>query len=285
MAIIGSCPSDKFNDLIGKWEQDGFGYHMAIMKASNIMKFMNIPAGKACEILHDASGLVDRRNLQTNEIENAVQYVYDQPSDMFQGEHFVKEQPSMDKDLIARVGEAGSIDELRSESSDIPGIGINILTKLYSDSDIIHIAEDVFMGKQKAIDQWTSMGLDKMQYICPNPLKKAEESRVMMNIKERRYMVFESDIPELESNWDAQAGVINKLRTILDLKMVVWSGNKSLHAWFDCRNQAESQIHRFNNMAIKLGADQLTLRMTQLVRMPWGKRDNGKIQKVIFYHG
>ena len=285
MAIIGNQPTDKFNDLLGKLENEGFGYHMAIMKASNIMKFMNIKCDKACEILHDASQFVDRRDLQNNEIENAVKYGYDQPSDMFQGERFVKEQPVMDKELISRVGETGSIDELRDESDEIPEEGISVLNKLYEPTDILHMGADVFMGKQRPLDAWDPMTLPLMQYICPNPLKSADESRVMMNIKERRYMVFESDIPELEKNWDAQAGVINKLRTILDLKMVVWSGNKSLHAWFDCRNQSESQIHRFNNMAIKLGADQLTLRMTQLVRMPWGKRDNDKIQKVIFYNG
>jgi len=280
MAILGSDPADKFKFLLDRFDRDGMGYHLSIMNAVGIMKSMNIPMEKANDILHDASEHVSRRGLQPGEIEKAIDYCYNA---ITQGKRYVKAKPEIDHDMIERYAEVGNIDELRADSKPISKEPHELLLNLYDGQDIVYVGMEVFKGNAQSV---TSLGwemLHDMQYICPNPLKKAEDGRVMTNIKERRFVVFESDIDLLAGNWDGQAGVIEKLRSILRLSMIVWSGNKSLHAWFDCRGHAESQIHRFENMAIRLGADAQSLRMTQLVRFPWGKRDNGKVQKVIFY--
>lgn len=280
MAILGSCPTDKFAKLLDEFEAKGYGYHLTIMKTAGIMKAMNIPVSDAVKMMHEASENVSRRNLQNREIENAVEYAYNH---IVSGNANVKPLPVIDYALIERVGEAGSIDQLRSESTEIPQDASSILQNLYRMDDILHISKDVFTPGPKLVSAWENVDLADYQYICPNRLQRFDEGRVMMNIAERRFAVFESDIPELAGNWDAQAGVIEKLRSILKLVMVVWSGNKSLHAWFDCKDQKESQIHRFDNMSVKLGADRASLRPTQLVRLPWGTRDNGKVQKVIYY--
>ena len=280
MAILGSDPVDKFKCLLDKFDKEGMGYHLSIMNAVGIMKSMNIPMEKANAMLHDASEQVTRRDLQPGEIEKAINYCYNQ---MTTGKRFVKARPSVDRQMIERYAEIGSIEELRGESQEIPNHPHELLRGLYGNEDIVYVGTEVFKGYAQTIYQLGWDELHDLQYICPNPLKKIEDGRVLMNIKERRYVVFESDIDILAGNWDGQAGVIEKLKSILRLSMIVWSGNKSLHAWFDCRGHAESQIHRFENMAVRLGADPQSLRMTQLVRFPWGLRDNGKVQKVIYY--
>lgn len=280
MAIIGSDPVDKFKWLLDRFDKEGMGYHLSIMNAVGIMKSMNIPMEKANAMLHEASEKVTRRDLQPGEIEKAINYCYNQ---MTSGKRFVKARPSVDRDMIERYAEIGSIEELRAESQPIPKEPHELLLNLYDGRDIIYVGMEVFKGNAQSVDSLGWEMLHDMQYICPNPLKKPDAGRILMNIKERRYVVFESDIDILAGNWDGQAGVIEKLKSILRLSMIVWSGNKSLHAWFDCRGHAESQIHRFENMAVRLGADPQSLRMTQLVRFPWGLRDNGKIQKVIYY--
>lgn len=282
MAIIGSDPSDRFKKLLDKFDREGMGYHLSIMNVAGIMKAMNLPSDKAKEMMHKASENVSRRDLQSGEIEKAVDYCYNH---IAHGKHFVKERPSVDHRMIERYSEVGDIEELRKQSKEIPQHPHELLLNLYDGKDIIHVSKDLFNGQQMEVDTLGWEMLEDMQYICPNPLKKADDGRVLMNIAQRRYAVFESDIEELAGKWDAQAGVIEKLKSILRLSMIVWSGNKSLHAWFDCRGHAESQVHRFDNMAIRLGADPQSLRMTQLVRFPWGKRDNGKVQKVIYYDG
>lgn len=280
MAILGSSPTDKFAKLLDTFEAEGLGYHLTIMKTAGIMKAMNIPAQDAVEMMHQASENVSRRALQTNEIENAVEYAYNH---ICSGKLNVKPQPTLDLNLIERASDGGCIDQLRSESASIPQDAGSILANLYNQDDILHISKEVFDGKPKPVSSWENIDLSTLQYICPNRLKSEDQGRVLTNMAERKYAVFESDIPQLAKNWDSQAGIIEKLRSILRLVMVVYSGNKSLHAWFDCQGQSESQVHRFDNMAVKMGADRASLRPTQLVRLPWGTRDTGKVQKVIFY--
>jgi len=279
MAIIGSCPSDKFKKMLDDFETNGLGYHATIMSTAGILKAMNIPAETALEVMHEASEKVTRRKLQRNEIINAVEYAYNHVCSRKQ---YVEEPPEINYKMIERVSEAGDIDELMDESKDIPGNTYDILVKLYEEDEILFIAKEVNNGRGQPLFSWREQDLSEFQFICPNPLKKAEEGRVMMNIAERRFIVFESDIPELANEWHKQAGVIKKLSSILDLKLVVWSGNKSLHAWYDCKRQAPDHVHRFENMAMRLGADRSSLRFTQLVRLPLGTRED-KIQKVLYY--
>jgi hypothetical protein len=108
--------------------------------------------------------------------------------------------------------------------------------------------------------------------------------RCNANVDFRHYIVWESDREGLASNWDAQAGIITKLAESLPLKMVCFSGNKSLHAWYDCSTRRKDWVQDFLTLCVQVGADQATLRVAQLVRMPWGIRaDNGRTQKPIYY--
>tara|TARA_R100001163_G_scaffold62911_1_gene54174 strand:- start:3046 stop:3279 length:234 start_codon:yes stop_codon:yes gene_type:complete len=64
--------------------------------------------------------------------------------------------------------------------------------------------------------------------------------------------------------------------------MVVWSGSKSLHGWFNVHGRDETEIQRFYDLAKILGADMATRTPSQLARCPWGLRDNGNVQEVIY---
>lgn len=282
MAILGSDPGDRFAKLLDQFDREKFGYHISILKSAGIMKAMNIPVSQACELMQKASDNVSRRKIQPREIENAIEWAYNHVCDT---KHFVKATPEIDYRLIKRACDVGDIEEMRKASLDIPRTPQDALMGLFKGDDILYIASEVFNGEAMTIDKWKYMALVESQYICPNPLKSEDDGRVMTNICDNRYAVFESDIPELAGNWDGQAGVIDRLSRIVPLRMIVWSGNKSLHAWFDLVGSAESTKHRFKNMAIKMGADPASLRPTQLVRLPWGTRDNKKTQKVIYYHG
>jgi hypothetical protein len=143
----------------------------------------------------------------------------------------------------------------------------------------------VFNGRDvKPRADWVNDGLDPYQYICPNPLKGLDRGRCLDNILSRKFVVFESDHPNIAGNWDIQAGLIDRLAKDMPLRMIVWSGNKSLHAWFQVEGREERKVYKFLNLATMLGADSASLRPSQLVRMPWGKRtDNNKVQKVIYY--
>ena len=281
MPILGSDPSDKFARLLDQFEKNGVGYHMSIVSSAGLMKSMNIPQDKAVDMMHKASETVSRRKLQNCEVENAVEYAYNQE---VSGKRFVKSPTELDLPLIKLVGERGDIGELRKRSETIPETPIEVLEGLFHPQDILFIGGDVFEGKSHALGVWAGEPLGDLQFITPNPLKNKEDGRKLMNVAKRSYIVFESDIEQMAGNWDMQAGVIHKLESILRLRLVVWSGNKSLHAWYSCTGHPESTIHRFERMAVRLGADRASLRPSQMVRLPWGTRGHPvKSQKVIYY--
>jgi NAD kinase len=121
-----------------------------------------------------------------------------------------------------------------------------------------------------------------MQYLCPCIFKATEKGRLKENVDRRRYIVFETD--ERPGDWDGQAGLIDRLAQELPLRMVLWSGNKSLHAWFDGSTPLKDKIQKFHDLVITLGGDRAVLREAQMVRFPWGTNSKtNNPQKVIYY--
>jgi hypothetical protein len=61
--------------------------------------------------------------------------------------------------------------------------------------------------------------------------------------------------------------------------MVVDSGNKSLHGWFEMNEKITEQQRFFLR---QLGADVNTMRPSQPVRLPGAIRDNGNVQSILW---
>jgi hypothetical protein len=63
--------------------------------------------------------------------------------------------------------------------------------------------------------------------------------------------------------------------------MVVSSGKKSLHGWFDVKPEEQDS---FWKLAIKMGADPALMRnRSSFVRIPLGRRE-GNLQKVLYFN-
>lgn len=65
------------------------------------------------------------------------------------------------------------------------------------------------------------------------------------------------------------------------LRMVVFSGSKSLHGWYEAQGEAEDR--KFFEEAVRLGGDPKTWLKSQFVRLPNGQREDGTIQRVEFF--
>ena len=101
-----------------------------------------------------------------------------------------------------------------------------------------------------------------------------------LNTGPRLYLVVEFD----EGTHDTHASLIQHLARHAPLNMVVLSGGKSLHSWFDVRAMSEEATKRFFQLACQLGADPATWTRSQFVRMPNGRRSNGNLQRVIHFN-
>jgi hypothetical protein len=130
---------------------------------------------------------------------------------------------------------------------------------------------------------------DDCQFIVPNRMTASvgrngdgEESyRCIENTGPREYLVIESDIG---TNKDEHARLLSHLASKARLVMVVDSGGKSLHGWFDCRHAPAHRIARFMQYAIWLGADRHLWVPCQWVRMPGGTRRDGALQHVLYFN-
>jgi hypothetical protein len=132
-----------------------------------------------------------------------------------------------------------------------------------------------------------------------------DSMRTKSNVGPRQYLVVEFDFARLGKNGrptfdidlldrleakgitipDLCASVIAELqfagRPVL--RLVLSSGGKSLHSWWDCQGISDEETEIFFSKACSLGADPATWTLCQLVRIPDGTRDNGTRQKVHFF--
>ncbi len=120
--------------------------------------------------------------------------------------------------------------------------------------------------------------------------------RSLKNTGRRRFLVVECDFtPEKNGplfDWlnlhsssvsDLCATVLIALAEYAPMVMAVHSGGKSLHGWFSVLDRDESDLRKFMRFACMIGADKATLVPCQMVRLPWGIRDNGNRQSVHYF--
>jgi hypothetical protein len=124
---------------------------------------------------------------------------------------------------------------------------------------IVPSAMRAFKGKVKGEDRHSAHTLD--------------------NTGPRQYLITEFD----SGDNDEQAALIWHLSQAAPLAMVVHSANKSLHAWWECAGQDESDLKRFMKHAVLLGADKVTWTRSQFVRMPGGLRDGSRPQRIHYF--
>tara|TARA_Y100000593_G_scaffold36255_1_gene70619 strand:- start:878 stop:1792 length:915 start_codon:yes stop_codon:yes gene_type:complete len=150
----------------------------------------------------------------------------------------------------------------------------------FIDRRLIHPAHPLTPESERKVDALP------FQFIVPSPMSAltgfTQEGRLskrcLQNVGPRAYAVIEFD----QGNRDRQAGCLKLLAEAFPLAMVVWSGSKSLHGWFNVQGAEESDVLRFYDIANVLGADMATKTPSQLARCPWGIRDNGNVQEVLY---
>ena len=159
-----------------------------------------------------------------------------------------------------------------------------ILDLLFPDAEgLVCVGKSAFEFHTARLAQFKD--LTQCQFIVPGYMSKKtgltqdgkESMHCLDNCGPRRFCVCDLDDPPP----DQHPAILWHLAKLADLVMVVSSGGKSLHGWFMMPEEREDQ---FWQAAIKSGADPALMRnRSSFVRIPFGTRDNGNIQTVVYF--
>lgn len=131
------------------------------------------------------------------------------------------------------------------------------------------------------------MRLSKYEFVVPNAMSALEGKRksdgelsahTLDNTGPRQNIVVEFDDG---ASLDEQAARHIWLSEFRNLRLVVFSGSKSLHGWYQAKDEADDR--KFMEEAVRLGGDPKTWLRSQFVRLPNGQREDGTIQRVEFF--
>jgi hypothetical protein len=143
------------------------------------------------------------------------------------------------------------------------------VSKLFDPSEYIFIQRQVAeKGRLLSASDWIAQpDLSQYQFITYNTFPADATNRSEAQVLGRKYLLHETDDPSL--TFEQQLGLIKRLEKEAELKMIVNSGGKSLHAWF---KWTPGNKKAFLELSQKLGGDPRFKLMNQLCRLPWGTR-------------
>jgi hypothetical protein len=149
------------------------------------------------------------------------------------------------------------------------------------------VAKSVKEAATRPRETWRGH-LARLPLMVPNPMKTSkgltqdgrESERCLENTGSRRFLVVEQD----QGTHDEQAAILCHLAKFLPLALVVHSGRRSLHGWFFVEGLPAERVEQFMDLTCRLGADNALRNPCQLVRIPYGTRDTGGRQRVLFFN-
>ncbi len=161
-----------------------------------------------------------------------------------------------------------------------------VLDRLFSADQLVCMASDKATAQTGPRNYFRGRE-ESLPFIVPNAMSAAwglntsgrRSSRCNDNVGPITRTVVEFDSGTL----DEQASLIGAIAACgVALDMVLWSGGKSLHAWFDLANLADEERQKFFRYAAALGADKATFVPCQLCRTPSAiRKENGNKQEVL----
>lgn len=161
-------------------------------------------------------------------------------------------------------------------------------TQLFRGSDLLCVgrsASDYFVVEGSKLSE-----IKDAQFIVPNPLRKrlgtTQQGRYTSHCRDatgpRRYIVMENDHGMPVSD---QIKILFwvSAQTETPLRLVVHSGGKSVHGWFDTAGATEDQIFDWVKFAVSVGFDPRLILPEQFVRFPGGFRKDKNARQEIIY--
>lgn len=235
---------------------------------------------------------VHHRPVPDSEIEGAIQLAYGSQTKVQHnfGRRPV-EWPESDLSIIAKV-----LSDVTPRFDPMIDTGLeahDVLPKLFLPGELVCSGRNAERAMVRPLYE-SIQDAQFLQFVVVNPMRGRTgtnyqgkpSARCQNNTAMRRYLVAEFDDPNLSKSQQAQ--LITKLSTFAPLVMVVDSGGKSLHGWFQVDHYNAKDQVRFFCLACLLGADQTRWDICGWLRMPGGLRlvegHPSVRQRILFFH-
>jgi hypothetical protein len=162
-----------------------------------------------------------------------------------------------------------------------------IIDQLFPGDPFLCVGDTQSQFDTRTRNEWRGR-LSSSALIVPSPMtarrgltqEGKESAHALLITGPRRFLVIEQDRDSI----DDQAAVLLHLAEYAPLVLALHSGGKSAHGWFICHDEPESRLRGFMEYAVTLGCDRAAWTRSQFVRMPDGRRENGKRQTVFFFN-
>jgi hypothetical protein len=308
-------------ELYDSAPDQGNGLHFWLPKGARKCMLRNYTKEQAFELIAET---VVRRGGKVipRSIDRAITKVYSEPFSQ-DARQPAKDWPAADLELIRsitldrpgkRLEELLELSPVRLlDMPDIrPGTTDAIIHRLFPGAHFLCLGVNAWDTTTYQLSRMKD--LERFRLLVPNPMTKLagitqdgrESGRCLDNTGPRQYLVTEFDFKEFDdqerstkyapliADWraagmtvqDACAAIILEMLPSGPLTMVVYSGGKSLHAWWWCLGESEepgSKLHRFMCGVAQRGADTATFTRSQFVRMPGAIRLNNGVKQSVHY--
>ncbi|MFN6017381.1 MAG: hypothetical protein ACK49N_07370 [Verrucomicrobiota bacterium] len=273
------------------------GLHTYLYRYACMCANLEINPNVVIEHMKDCvESLSYHREVPDREIESAVEHAY---KAVMEGTSYAKKivmeyNPVYSRNVAKKY--QTTIDDLKKNSPmSIPSSENDALKCLFLKNELVCLGKNTNRAKTLPLDVWIEHNIDTKgyQYVVPNPMTSKMgvtkdgkmSSRAFSNTGKRRRIVCDFDKPDGK----IQPSLIVHLSIFCgeDPELVLFSGNKSLHAWWRIDDWPVQDIETFEEEAAKVGADSAVLgeaRKNQFFRLPGGLRNNGNLQEIYYWN-
>lgn len=241
------------------------------------------------DFIRKGADKVNERSIPDREIWSAIRYADAKLKGGKQSQKWSKADPIFQNEIVKNY--PSNLAQLKANAASLPQTQEFYLKNLYDPNSLLCVASNAHNWQTLSRDQAINIATTHyLEYINPSPMSALkgiteegnESSHCKDNTGERKYLIVEFD----NSTLDQQHSYHTFLSFSVELRMLVFSGNKSIHGWYDFSSLGEFEAKNFFESASLLGCDPRTWSVSQFVRIPAGRNNKThKLQKVIYYNG
>lgn len=261
--------------------EPGQGLHLDIFRATIIMLEQGYPDPTVFEFIRRAADTVPDRHVPDRELHGAIRYA----KARLAGEAgSLNTWPKFEQAYRAEVVTRHAVDlrRLAAASAKLPTAPFEYMKRIYGHDEFVCLGRTAFeFGTQRVGEWYEPLQYYEYEYISPNPMKfewgftKDNEPSMhcLDNCGPKIFQVVEFDFGTTAEH----AAILKYLAQKMPLILIVYSGGKSLHGWFNVKGRAEEHVLAFFKDAVTLGADPKMWSPVQFSRLPGGT--NSKHQR------